>query len=66
MLATARYFIRHLGMAQFGLWMLVLAVIGSSGTLCTGFGDAALKYISVMRGKNDFAGVVRIWNRPSS
>jgi O-antigen/teichoic acid export membrane protein len=60
MLATARYFIRHLGMAQFGLWMLVLAVIGSSGTLCTGFGDAALKYIAVMRGRNDYAGVVRI------
>jgi O-antigen/teichoic acid export membrane protein len=60
MLGTARYFIRHLGMAQFGVWMLVLAVIGSSGTLCTGFGDAALKYVAVMRGRNDHAGVVRI------
>ncbi len=60
MLATARYFIRHLGMAQFGLWMLVLAIIGSSGTLCTGFGDAALKYVSMMRGRRDYEGVMQV------
>ena len=60
MLATAPFFIRHLGLPQFGIWMLVLAVIGSSGTLCTGFGDAALKYIATMRGRQDYAGVVRI------
>jgi O-antigen/teichoic acid export membrane protein len=60
MLATARYFIRHLGMSQFGVWMLVLAIIGSSGSLCTGFGDAALKYISAMRGRGDHEGVVQV------
>ncbi len=57
MLATARFFVQHLGVAQFGTWMLVLAFIGSSGTLCTGFGDAALKYVSLMRGRVDADGV---------
>lgn len=57
MLGSARYFVRHLGIAQFGIWMLVLTVIGSSGSLCTGFGDAALKYVSMMRGRFDTEGV---------
>jgi O-antigen/teichoic acid export membrane protein len=57
MLATARFFIRHLGTAQFGIWMLIVSVIGSSGSLCTGFGDAALKHISAMRGRADRDGL---------
>jgi O-antigen/teichoic acid export membrane protein len=60
MLASARYFIHHLGISQFGLWMLILTIIGSSGTLCTGFGDAALKYVSMMRGRFDYQRVTEV------
>jgi O-antigen/teichoic acid export membrane protein len=57
MLLSARYFLRHLGAPQFGLWMLVLAIVGGSATLSTGFGDAAVKYVSRMRGRMDWAGL---------
>lgn len=57
MVLTARLFIRHMGIAKFGTWMLVLAIIGSMGVFCTGFGDAALKYVSTMRGRGDMEGV---------
>jgi O-antigen/teichoic acid export membrane protein len=60
MLLTARYFVRHLGIEQFGLWMLVLAIVGSMGTFCTGFGDAALKYVSAKRGSGDPEGVIHV------
>jgi O-antigen/teichoic acid export membrane protein len=55
---SARFFVRHLGIAQFGLWMLILALVGSMGVFCTGFGDAALKYVASMRGRGDAKGVV--------
>ena len=57
-IASARFFVRHLGIAQFGLWMLILAFVGSMGIFTTGFGDAALKYISSMRGRGDAQGVI--------
>ena len=59
MLLTARYLVRTLGISLFGIWILVLAIIGSSGTICTGFGDAAIKYVAVMRGRMDHAGVAQ-------
>ncbi|ABF39893.1 polysaccharide biosynthesis protein [Candidatus Koribacter versatilis Ellin345] len=60
MLLTARYFVRALGLPLFGIWILVLAIIGSSGSICTGFGDAALKYVAAMRGRMDDDGVSRV------
>jgi len=57
---SARFFVHHLGISQFGLWMLILALVGSMGVFCTGFGDAALKYVSSMRGRGDFHGVVNM------
>ena len=60
MVLTARYFVRHLGVSLFGVWMLVLAAVGSTGTLCSGFGDAALKYVSAMRGRCDFEGARQV------
>ncbi len=40
--------------------MLVLAIVGGSTTLSTGFGDAAIKYVSRMRGRMDWEGVGRL------
>lgn len=60
MLLTAHYFAKTLGISLFGIWILVLAIIGSSGSICTGFGDAALKYVSTMRGRLDQEGVARV------
>lgn len=59
MLAAAPFLVHKLGLSQYGIWMLVSAILGSMGILSTGFGDATVKYVSAYRGQNNPAGVVR-------
>jgi len=59
MLVAAPYLVYKLGLSQYGIWMLVSAILGSMGILSTGFGDATVKYVSAYRGQNNFAGVER-------
>ena len=60
LLLAAPYLLRHLGASQFGIWVLASAAVSSGNLLSSGFGDAAVKYGSMYRGRNDFAGVARI------
>jgi O-antigen/teichoic acid export membrane protein len=53
MLVAAPFLLHRLGLAQYGLWMLATAAVTSTNLISTGFGDAALKYASMYRGKND-------------
>ena len=53
MLLAAPFLLRRLGLEQYGLWMLATAAVSSTNLISTGFGDAALKYASMYRGKND-------------
>ena len=59
MVLAAPYLVARLGLQQYGIWMLVSAVLGSVGILSTGFGDATVKYVSAYRGRRDFEGVER-------
>jgi O-antigen/teichoic acid export membrane protein len=59
MLAAAPFLVHKLGLSQYGIWMLVSAILGSMGILSTGFGDATVKYVSAYRGQNNPAGVER-------
>jgi O-antigen/teichoic acid export membrane protein len=59
MLVSAPFLIARLGLQQYGIWMLVTAIIGSMGNLSAGFGDATVKYVSAHRGRNDMAAVER-------
>jgi O-antigen/teichoic acid export membrane protein len=59
MLVAAPFLVHHLGLQQYGLWMLVSTILGGAGTLSTGFGDATLKYVSAYRARKDCAGVER-------
>lgn len=59
MLAAAPFLVHKLGLSQYGVWMLVSAILGSMGVLSTGFGDATVKYVSTYRGQNNAAGVER-------
>lgn len=59
MLVAAPYLVHKLGLQQYGIWMLVSAILGSMGILSTGFGDATVKYVSAYRGQNNPAGVQR-------
>lgn len=59
MLLAAPYLVHKLGLEQYGIWVLVSAILGSVGILSTGFGDATVKYVSTYRGQNNPAGVER-------
>jgi O-antigen/teichoic acid export membrane protein len=59
MVLAAPFLVHHLGLQQYGIWMLASAILGSVGILSTGFGDATVKYVSTYRALNDFAGVER-------
>jgi O-antigen/teichoic acid export membrane protein len=59
MLVAAPFLVHHMGLPQYGVWMLVSAILGSMGILSTGFGDATVKYVSLYRGHNNHAGVER-------
>lgn len=59
MLLAAPFLVHKLGLEQYGVWMLVSAILGSMGTLSTGFGDATVKYVSAYRGQNNAAGIER-------
>lgn len=58
MMLAAPFLFRYLGVSQFGLWMLVSAAVGGGSTLTTGFGDAAMKYVTAARGEGDWPTVV--------
>jgi O-antigen/teichoic acid export membrane protein len=59
MLVAAPFLVHKLGLPQYGIWMLVSAILGSMGILSTGFGDATVKYVSAYRGQNNPDGVQR-------
>jgi len=59
MVVAAPFLVHKLGLSQYGVWMLVSAILGSMGILSTGFGDATVKYVSAYRGQNNPTGVER-------
>ena len=59
-LLAAPYLLRHMGAAQFGIWVLASTAVNSGNTISSGFGDAAVKYVATYRGRNDRDGIARI------
>jgi O-antigen/teichoic acid export membrane protein len=59
-LLAAPYLLRHLGAAQFGVWVLAGAAVNSGNLLSSGFGDAAIKYVAMYRGRGDSRGIERV------
>jgi O-antigen/teichoic acid export membrane protein len=60
MLFAAPFLLRHLGTAQYGVWILASATVSSGGTVSGSFGDAVIKYVGTCRGRNDWLGITRI------
>jgi O-antigen/teichoic acid export membrane protein len=60
MLASAPFLLKHLGAAQYGVWILASAAVSSGGIVAGSFGDAVIRYVGECRGKNDLQGVKRI------
>jgi O-antigen/teichoic acid export membrane protein len=60
MLLAAPFLLRHLGTAQYGVWILAGAAVSSGGVVSGSFGDAVIKYVGDCRCKADQSGVTRI------
>ncbi len=60
MLLSAPFLLRHLGVAQYGVWMLASAAVSSGGIISGSFGDAVIKYAAECRGRRDWLGITRI------
>jgi O-antigen/teichoic acid export membrane protein len=60
MLLAAPFLIRHLGTAQYGVWLLASATVSSGGIVSGSFGDAAIKYVGDCRSRGDWLGIARI------
>lgn len=60
MLLAAPFLLRHLGTAQYGVWILASAAVSSGGMISGSFGDAVIKYVGECRGRGDRLGITRI------
>ena len=60
MLATTPFLVNKLGVAQYGIWMLVNSVMGMMGVMNLGLGDATIKFVSYYRAKDDSPAVIRV------
>src|SRR5258708_6237635 len=60
MLIVAPFLLRHLGTAQYGVWILASATVSSGGIVSGGFGDAVIKYVGNCRGRRDWPSITRI------
>ena len=60
MLLAAPFLLRHLGAAQYGVWLVASAVVSGGGIVSGSFGDAVIKYVGECRSRQDLPGVTRI------
>lgn len=60
MLLAAPFLLKHLGTAQYGVWILAGAAVSGGGIVSSSFGDAVIKYVGECRGRRDWSGITRI------
>jgi O-antigen/teichoic acid export membrane protein len=60
MVCSAPFLLHRLGAEQYAIWVLATATVTGGTLLSTGFGDAAVKYVSAARGRRDDARVEQI------
>lgn len=59
MLLVAPVLLRHLGVAQYGVWVVATAVVSGGSIIASGFGDANIQYIARLRSREDVMAVQR-------
>ena len=53
MLVSAPTLLRHLGVAQYGIWIVTTAAVNTGAVIASGFGDANIQYIASARSHGD-------------
>ena len=53
MLLAAPILLKHLGVAQYGVWVVAVAAMNTGGIIASGFGDANIQYVASVRSSGD-------------
>ena len=53
MLLAAPALLKHLGVAQFGVWVVVTATVSAGSIIASGFGDANIQHVASARSRGD-------------
>ena len=53
MLVSAPILLKHLGVAQYGIWIVTTAALNTGAIIASGFGDANIQYIASARSQGD-------------
>ena len=59
MLLAAPTLLHHLGISQYGVWVVCTAAVSTGGIIASGFGDANIQHIATQRSRNDKQSLIR-------
>jgi O-antigen/teichoic acid export membrane protein len=60
MLALAPIVLRHLGVAQYGIWAVATSIVSFASIVASGFGDANIQQVATRRGTGDLQPLLRV------
>lgn len=60
MLLAAPVLLHHLGLAQYGIWLIASAAVGAGTIVFSGFGDAVIQRIALLRSLEDPGAVHKV------
>jgi exopolysaccharide biosynthesis WecB/TagA/CpsF family protein len=60
MLLIAPVVLRHLGVAQYGVWAVVTAAVSAGSIMASGFGDANIQHVASQRSAGDRSALLRV------
>src|ERR1700761_5975386 len=53
MLISAPALLQHLGVAQYGIWIVTTAALNTGAVIASGFGDANIQYVATARSQGN-------------
>ncbi len=60
MLLAAPILLKRLGVAQFGVWVVVTATVSAGSIIASGFGDANIQHVAAARSRGDTGALHRV------
>jgi O-antigen/teichoic acid export membrane protein len=59
-IAATPFLVHRLGLEQYGIWVLINSVVAMTDAMNFGLGNAALRFVSVYRGRGETASVIQV------
>jgi O-antigen/teichoic acid export membrane protein len=60
MLLAAPFLLRHLGVAEYGVWLIASAAVGAGSIVSSGFGDAVIQCVATLRASGDLSAIRKV------